>query len=177
MSVLVTYASAYGSTALIARQIAQRLGQDGMHVETESVEVVGTPEGYDAVIVGSAVHNMAWLPTATQFVEKHAASLVGHPIWLFSVSSVGDTTSFFGPRVARLMRRLRHEPKTISGLRPLVRPRDHRNFAGAVERSHWNLAGHAFLRTFGGTYGDHRDHADITAWADTIAKELLAGDE
>lgn len=175
MKVLVTYASAHGSTRQIAEEIARRLAQDGLDADARSIDEVATLDPYDAVIIGSAVHNMAWLPPAASFVHRHAAILADRPVWLFSVSSVGDTTSFFGPRVARLMRRLRREPKTIAGLRSLVHPRNHHNFAGMVERSHWDLAGHLFLKSFGGSYGDHRDHTDIVAWADTIATELGPG--
>jgi menaquinone-dependent protoporphyrinogen oxidase len=144
------------------------------HVDAEvhPVDEVMSLEAYDAVIIGSAVHNMAWLPSADAFVKQHAATLACRPLWLFSVSSVGDTTSFFGPHVARWMRRLRREPKTIPGIRARVHPRDHHNFAGAVKRSDWNLAGHLFLKAFGGTYGDHCDHIDIATWARTIATEL-----
>lgn len=74
------------------------------------------------------------------------------------------------------MRRMRSEPKDMATFRRLVRPRDHRSFAGAVEREHWDLAGHLFLRACGGTYGDHRDWIDIDAWADSIVQVLLDDD-
>lgn len=175
MKVLVAAASAHGSTEQIASEIAARLADDGLDVEVIALDgTTGPPPDADAAVVGSAVHDMAWLPAATRFVEVNAAVLARRPVWLFSVSSVGDTTSFFGPRVARLMRRMRNEPKTIGRLRTLIGPRAHRNFAGAVARSDWNLVGDLFLTIFGGRYGDHRDHDDITAWADGIAAQLLS---
>jgi len=172
MKVVVGYASAYGSTKGIATGVAERLTRAGVQVDLRPMDEFVSVEGYDAAVLGSAIHNMAWLPQAASFVETHRAELATRPVWLFSVSSVGDTNSFFGPRVGRFMRRMRKEPKGIESIRLAILPRNHRNFAGVVERSHWNLAGHLFLRAFGGSYGDHRDWQDIHAWADDIARQL-----
>jgi len=174
MKVLVGYASAHGSTKGIAQEIGDRLTDAGFPTDVCPVDEIDAIGTYDAVVLGSAIHNMAWLPEATAFVQRHTADLAVRPIWLFSVSSVGDTSSFFGRRVARLMRRMRSEPRDIARLRRAIGPRGHRTFSGAIERAHWNLAGHLFLKAFGGSYGDHRDWPDIGAWAEAIARELRA---
>jgi menaquinone-dependent protoporphyrinogen oxidase len=174
VNVLVGYASAYGSTKGIAREIGDRLIHAGLHADVRTVDEIDAVDAYDAVVLGSAIHNMAWLPEAAAFMRSHAPALVGLPVWLFSVSSVGDTSSFFNAKVARFMRRMHKEPKEIAGYRQTIRVREHRSFAGAVERMHWNLGGHLFLKTFGGNYGDHRDWSDIDTWADRIAEQLQA---
>ena len=175
MRVLVGYASAYGSTKGIATEIGERLTRAGLEVDVRPVSEIEAIDGYDAVVLGSAIDNMSWLPQARGVRRSHTTALTVRPDWLFSVSSVGDTSSFFGPRVARVMRRMHHEPREIAGIRRATRTRDHRNFAGAVDRTHWNLAGHLFLRAFGGSYGDHRDWQDVDTWADGIASELVGG--
>ena len=109
-----------------------------------------------------------------RLVRAQPPDLIVRPVWLFSVSSVGDTSSFFNANVTRFMRRMHKEPKEIAGYRQTIRPREHGRFAGAVERTHWNLGGHLFLKTFGGNYGDHRDWSDIDTWADRIAEQLQA---
>jgi menaquinone-dependent protoporphyrinogen oxidase len=172
MKVLVGYASAYGSTKGIAKQIGDRLIHAGLQVDVRPIDELGAIDTYDAVVLGSAIHNMTWLPDAVAFVRGHTADLAVRPVWIFSVSSVGQTSSFFGTKVARSMRRMRKETKEIAAYRQAIRPRDHRSFAGAVERNHWGLGGHLFLKTFGGNYGDHRDWHDIDAWADGIAQQL-----
>lgn len=121
-----------------------------------------------------AIHNQKWLPPAVDFISAHASELAGRPVWLFSVCSLGETNSFFNERVARAMRRRRKEQAIVSEVRPGLDPRDHRHFAGAIERSHWSLVGNLFLRLIGGTYGDHRDLPDIDRWADGIAASLQA---
>jgi Flavodoxin len=177
MNVLVGFASAHGSTRGVAEAIAGRLAEAGLAAAARSVDDIDTIHGYDAVVLGSAIHDRSWLPQATTFVQNHIVELGASPVWLFSVSSIGDTTSFFAPKVARLMRRMRSEPKQVAGFRRTISVRGHRNFAGAIERAHWDLAGHLFLKTFGGSYGDHRDWQDIDAWAHGIARQLLAVEE
>jgi menaquinone-dependent protoporphyrinogen oxidase len=177
MRVLVGYATANGSTKGVALAIAERLRVAGLDVDTLALDAVADLDRYDAVVLGSAIHNQRWLVPARVFVKGHAARLAELPLWLFSVSSVGDTTSFLADRAAGWMRRIRPEPREVTGYRRQLVVRGHRNFAGAVEREHWGLAGHLFLRVCGGTYGDHRDWGAINAWADGIAAALGAGEE
>lgn len=61
--------------------------------------------------------------------------------------------------------------RDIAG-RQLLQAREHRNFAGAVARSHWPVTGRAFFLATGGRYGDHRNWPAIDAWADLIAAQL-----
>lgn len=174
MHLLVAYASVHGSTREIASAIAGRLRSAGHVVDLQPVDEIDALVGVDGVVLGSAIHNRAWLPPAVTFVEAHVAELSERPVWLFSVSSVGDTTSVFGQRIAHVMRRTHSEPSQVRVWRGRLPVRGHRNFAGVIERSHWGLAGNVFLRAFGGTYGDHRDWQDIDRWADQIAAELVS---
>lgn len=175
--VLVAYASAHGSTKGVARAIWDRLRAAGLDVDVRPVDEVGNLESFDAVVLGSAIHNRSWLPEAAAMLHDLGDELAQRPLWLFSVSSVGETSSFFGPRVERLFGRGGKEPKDVVRSRDAVRPREHRAFAGAVERGHWNITGDLFLRAFRGTYGDHRDWQDIEAWADRFAHDLVPATE
>jgi len=172
--VLIGYASAYGSTKGVATRIGERLRAEGVAVDVRPFDEIDSVDTYDAAILGSAIHNQKWLPVADDFMRKHTTALATRPVWLFSVCSIGETTSFFNERVSRLMRRRRKEPPIISEVRPRIHPRDHRYFAGAIERTHWTVAGNLFLRLFGGTFGDHRDWDDIERWTAEIARWLPA---
>jgi menaquinone-dependent protoporphyrinogen oxidase len=171
--VLVGYASAHGSTQGVAERIGDRLQRRGAAVDVRPVSDVPDPDRYDAAVLGSAVHGGKWLPAAAQFVGRNAADLRERPVWLFSVSTLGDEESMFRPRVATWLRALRKETPEIAGFRAAVSPRGHRNFAGAIARSHWPPSGRAFFRAMGGRYGDHRNWAAIEAWADRIAAQVL----
>ena len=54
--VLVAYASRMGSTAEIAEAIADQLRTHGLDVVTAACSAAPDPDGFDAVLVGSAVY-------------------------------------------------------------------------------------------------------------------------
>jgi menaquinone-dependent protoporphyrinogen oxidase len=172
MVVLVAYATGHGSTRGIAARIADRLRQQGTDAEVRAVADVPDVSGYEAVILGSAIHGGEWLPEARQFADRNAAALRERPVWLFSVSTLGDEESMFPPRVANRLRALRKETAEMNQMRQLLHPREHRNFAGAITRSQWPATGRAFFLATGGRYGDHRNWPAIDAWADLIAPQL-----
>ncbi len=172
MTILVAFASTHGSTRGVAERLASSLAAHGLTAEARAVIDVEDVGGYDGFILGSAVHNQRWLPEAAAFVRAHRAALASHPLWLFSVSSVGDEESFFPPAVARWLRRMRGEFSEIQRYRVALNARGHRNFAGAVETTHWSAIGNLFLRALGGSFGDHRNWTAIEAWAAQIGVEL-----
>jgi menaquinone-dependent protoporphyrinogen oxidase len=64
MRVLVTAATKYGATAEIAQAIAEGLGEHGLEATVLPPEQVEGVDGYDAVVVGSAVYAGHWLKPA-----------------------------------------------------------------------------------------------------------------
>jgi menaquinone-dependent protoporphyrinogen oxidase len=168
MSVLVAYATAHGSTKGVAQAIAKQLSASGLAVDLRAADDSEDVHAYDAVVLGSAVHNGRWLTPATTLLTE-----IGHErqpsLWLFSVCTVGETTSFLGPRLSRLAR---HARKLPPGVAESHAP--HRFFAGVIEREHWNAVGRLFFVLTGGRYGDHRDWTDIDQWATQIGAVLAA---
>jgi len=164
-SVLVTYASRFGSTAGVAERIAERLTEHGSHVELSSVDEVEDVSAYDAVVFGSAVFNQRWMPEAEEFVRRSLGALADCPVWLFSVGTFGDSKRLIGP----LMKR---EPKDIRDLERAVHPRDYRVFAGVIDRHQWPFFSRVLYHALGGRLGDNRDWASIDAWALEISRTL-----
>lgn len=165
--VLVAYATAAGSTGDIAERIAGTLRDGGAVVDCSPVSPHLDPAGFDAVVVGSAVHNMAWLPPAVEFLGRAARS--GAPLWCFSVCGLQQPTG--GGRMIRALaagERRRVEQGFPAG----TTPRDHRLFTGVVDMKGTPLWGRAFYRLTGGGSGDHRDWPAIDAWARGIGTEL-----
>jgi menaquinone-dependent protoporphyrinogen oxidase len=162
MAVLVTYATAAGSTAGVAHRIADRLISDGFNVSCLPVdEVRDAVSTYDAVVVGSAIHGQAWLPEAARFVEKHAAELAGRPTWLFSVGMPGA----LGKGLRRWA--MKEGPKVLVPFDD-VHPWDTRLFSGVVLKSQLPLMGRLVFRLMGGHYGDFRNWDAIDRWTDEI---------
>lgn len=170
MTVLVAYASAHASTVGIAQQIADRLLKSGLSAVARPVDEIDHLRRYQAVVLGSAVQNQQWLPEVAAFLRKFAGPLVKRPAWLFSSSSVGATSSFFGPRVTELVHRERSESDALSS--DTVQFRDYRHFTGDFERGGWSPLGDLFLKICGGSAGDHCDWRDVNDWTAGIAREL-----
>lgn len=176
MRVLVGYASDFGSTRDVAGRIGDRLRRSGLTVDVRAMSDVDDADQYDALVLGSAIHGGKWLTDAEQFIDRNAACLRARPVWLFSVSTLGDEESMFAPGVARRLRAMRGQTPETTRLRAAVGAREHRNFAGAIARSHWPTSGRAVFRVMGGRYGDHRNWPAIEAWADRILAQLPADD-
>ena len=169
MSVLVTYASAEGSTKEVASFIAERLRTHGLVVDLLPVGEEPDAQSYDAVVIGSAVHNMAWLPDADSYLRRHRYVLAGRALWLFSV---GLSPALSGP-IGNMLKRA--VPKKISALLNMASARDYAAFAGVFRRTHTTKLTRIVYRLIGGhTYGDLRDWGAIADWADGIAVSLSA---
>ena len=172
MAVLVGYGTENGSTAGVAERIAERLRHHGLGVDVLPMTEVTEVTRYEAAVLGSAIHGGKWLPPARQFVELNGSALRAIPVWLFSVSTLGDEESMFPPGVAKRLRAMRKDTTEVALFRTAVHPREHHNFAGSIARQDWPAFGRLFFRTFGGRYGDHRNWSAIDAWADRIAAEM-----
>lgn len=169
VTVLVAYASADGSTAEIARFIGDELTRRGARVEVQSVTDLPDPAPWDAVVLGSAIHNMSWLPVADEYVRRFRSTLANKDIWLYSVGLGPALRGPIGRRIGRAT------PRSTSELVRSVHPRDHQGFAGVFDRKHTSRLTRAIYRAIGGgRYGDLREWGQIRRWADDIAEALSA---
>lgn len=169
MDVLVIFATRLGSTREIAERIAERLRQSGVDAETRAADdpllAAGLPV-HDGYVLGSAVYAGHWLATAVAFTRNHQAILATRPTWLFSSGPVGETAVTHEPV----------EPKEVAAIWRAIRPRDHRVFAGSLDRAALAGAESRRLERFVAERfvpeGDYRDGPAIDAWADRIARDL-----
>ena len=164
--VLVSTASMHGSTSEIAQVIAQVLAAKGLTVTVLPPAEVQSIDDYDAIIIGSAVYSSHWLDAATDLVNRFLDPLSTRPVWLFSSGAVGSPVSKLALAMAR-------DPVEIAGLRIATRARDHRMFAGKLDRKVLTHAQWASLLIFHGLEGDFRDWAEIRQWATGIAQQLV----
>lgn len=171
MHILVGYASANGSTRGVAERLASHVEVAGHSAVVDSVDHVRSSTGYDAVVLGSAIHNGQWLPEADAAVTRLAPELKEIAVWAFSVSSIGATSSTVSPAVARLLRSRTPLPRAVQRLAAISDLRGHRFFAGAIKRGDWPGIGRIVFRLMGGRYGDARDWSDIATYADGIADQ------
>lgn len=165
--VLVTASSRYGATTGIARAIGEELARRNLTAVVLTPEEVGSIEVYDAVVLGSAVYGGHWLDPAKALVTRSAAALAARPVWLFSSGPVGDPSR-------KLVQSMGQDPVDLPGLLSATHAREHRMFAGKLDRKNLGFAQRASLLMFRGLDGDFRDWAGIRDWAARIAAQLTA---
>jgi menaquinone-dependent protoporphyrinogen oxidase len=158
--VLVSAASRHGATREIASAIAdglERCGVDALAVPIEHVEEL---EGYDAVVLGSAVYMGHWLEPAIRLAE--GVALAGpRPVWLFSSGPIGSPDP------------LPHdEAVDVARLLEATAAHEHRVFAGRLDRKLLKFRERAVVAALHVQEGDFRDWDAIDAWAGEIAEAL-----
>ena len=89
-SVLVGYATRYGSTQEVAEAVAETLRERGLGVDIQPMREVRTLEGYDAVVLGAALYMFRWHKDARRFLSRHRKALTERPVAVFALGPVHD---------------------------------------------------------------------------------------
>jgi menaquinone-dependent protoporphyrinogen oxidase len=172
MRVLTVYASAHGSTAEVARYIADVWLKRGIETDVAAVGSVQSVEGYDAYALGSAIHNGLWLPEMATFVRRSREALSGKPVYLWlnclrvmERDGYAYVTNNYLPNI--LNRRLSFRKIGV--------------FAGKIDLASinedevWTLTfRYDGSKTPAKLAGDYRDWERIRAWAEQVADDLMA---
>lgn len=162
MKILVSAASRHGSTAEVADRIAGTLRSGlpgGTLVEVLPAADVGDVAGYDALVLGSSIYLGRWLEDARKLADRIAVNPPG-PVWLFSSGPIGNPAKPAG------------EPAEMGELVRATQAREHRLFAGRLDRHQLGFGEKAMVRALRVPEGDFRDWDAITAWGTQIATEL-----
>jgi menaquinone-dependent protoporphyrinogen oxidase len=165
MTVLVAYASKRGSTAEIAETVAATLRREGLGVCLEPCEQVQSLEGYDAVVLGSAVYMKRWRGDARHFLKKHRKALRQMPFWVFSSGPVGDPAEDNPDWI---------EPPKLAEKVEELGGRSHAVFGGCLPSEPKGFMEKSMVQGVPKEYCDRRDWDEIRGWAKQIAAELVA---
>lgn len=172
MKVLVSAASKHGATSEISEEIGRGLrealnerGGDEVSVDVRPAEQVSSVDEYDAVVLGSAVYAGHWLQSARELAERHAEALSERPTWIFSVGPIGDPP------------KPEEDPVDVASVLEATRARDHRIFAGKLDKSRLGFAEKAIVLALRAPEGDFRDWDAVGDWTREIARELAPESE
>ncbi len=92
MSVLVTYASSYGSTQEVAEVVAATLRENGVEVDLRPIREVRALAGYNAVVLGAPLYMFHWHKDARRFLAQFQRDLTGGlPIAIFAGGPIEDS--------------------------------------------------------------------------------------
>jgi menaquinone-dependent protoporphyrinogen oxidase len=160
-NILVAYATRTGSTVGVASAIGETLAARDYRVDVKPFKDNPAVDGYQAVVLGSAINGAQWLPEAAQFVKDHQAALQNVPVALFCVHimNLGDDEKSRAKRLAYL------DP-----IRQVVQPADEAFFTGmGMDPKEDSAIVRWAARLFGITQeGDCRDWTKIRGWAETV---------
>jgi menaquinone-dependent protoporphyrinogen oxidase len=160
---LVAYASGLGSTAEVAAAIGEALADGGLGVDVKPVLESPQPDGYQAVLIGSAVRHGSWLAEAVEYVRANREALNRVPVALFSVhiTNLGDDENSRRNRLAFL-----------DEVRPLLMAVDEAYFAGRFDRRGAALLMPGCLARFVPRM-DLRNWEKIRTWAAGVQPRLV----
>jgi len=168
--VLVAYASRYGSTAEVAREIGSVLTGAGLSVDVMPAEQARDLSPYEAIVLGTAVRMEKPLKATVAFVTEHRQELGRRPLALFSLGAHMRTDT---PE---------NRDRTRQYLAPLLaalpRPIHMGFFGGKVDHGRigpfWRFIA---ARDKSGEMeeGDWRDWEAIRGWASELVPLLAAG--
>ena len=163
--ILVTYGTVSGSTGEVAQAIASEMQAGDVVVDVKPVEAVRKIEGYDAVVLGTAVRMFRILGKTRRFLRKHRKALSQVPTAYFLVClTMGEETP-------------ENTQKAIDYAKPMVKVRQPVSlglFGGCIN--------HEKMTDFFGKSmksmpeQDHRDWDAIQAWARETLPRLANSD-
>ena len=87
-SLLVAYATQYGSTREVADAMASVLRERGVLVDVKPARDVRELEQYDAVVLGAPLFMFHWHKEALRFLARHQKDLLERQVALFALGPV-----------------------------------------------------------------------------------------
>jgi len=164
MKILIVYATKSGCTEDIARRIGTTLRALGGDVRVIPAESAPSPDGFDAVIVGSGVRAGKWHKAATGWVSKHAGAIRRRPLAMFTCClTMRDGQKKAAEVLAYTQPILKSTALTPAGIGL---------FAGWFEPEHFGFMERTILKMMKAPQGDFRDFAAVDAWTEDIAPRL-----
>jgi len=166
-SVLVGYATRYGSTQEVAEAVAATLRERGLEVDIQPMRKVRTLEGYRAVVLGAPLFWNGWHGDAHSFLSRHREALTQRPVAIFALGP------FHSPIDEKEWQYSREQLDKELAQFPWLTPVALELFGGKMDpaklRFPYNLPASP-LKQMPAT--DIRDWTAIRTWASTLAATL-----
>jgi menaquinone-dependent protoporphyrinogen oxidase len=168
-SILVTYATRYGSTQQVAETIAATLREGGFEVKLEPMRRVRALAEYRAVVLGAPLYIGNLHKDARRFLSQHRAALMQQPVALFALGPTrADEQERQGAR-EQLDQELAHFPWLTPAALEL--------FGGKYDPAKLRFPDSFLARLpasplYQSPASDARDWTAIRAWANGLAAQL-----
>jgi menaquinone-dependent protoporphyrinogen oxidase len=167
-TILVTYATRYGSTREAAEAIAARLGSLGHATRVAPVGEARSLDGIDAVVLGTPIYLGAILGDAARWLERERPKLERLPVAVFALGPTREadgTTASRGQLDAALAKL------------PWLHPVAVEVFVGRYDPARFRVVDRLITALpasplHGVPAHDERDAAALERWADGLAGRL-----
>src|SRR5690606_22456520 len=136
--------------------IGETLRSRGLEVTVLPASEVRDPAPFDAAVLGSAVYAGHWMKEAKELADRLVAD-GPREVWLFSSGPVGDPP------------KPEEDPVDVAAVVEATRAREHRVFAGKIDKRKLGFGERAIVAALRAPEGDFRQWDQINEWAEAIA--------
>jgi menaquinone-dependent protoporphyrinogen oxidase len=165
-SVLVAYATRYGSTQEVAESVAATLRERGLAVDIQHMREVRTLDQYHAVVLGAPLYMFHWHKEALHFLARHRAALTTRPVAIFALGPFHAEEKEFQDVREQLDKELAKFP--------WLTPRAIEIFGGKFDPEKLTFPHNLVPALKNMPASDARDWKTIRAWASDLAAQFQA---
>jgi menaquinone-dependent protoporphyrinogen oxidase len=163
-SVLVAYATRYGSTQEVAQAVAETLREQGLTVEMTPAREAQDLNGYNAIVLGAPLYMFHWHKDALHFLKRHQTALSTRPVAIFALGPLHDEAQEFEGAREQLDKELANDP----WLTPIAIA----IFGGKLDPARFTFPHNLIPVMRNMPPSDVRNWETIRAWATDLAPKL-----
>lgn len=163
-SILVGFATRYGSTQEIAIEVASALLEAGLAVNLQPLKTISSLDGYHAVVIGAPLQMYRWHKDGLSFIAKQQKALTQIPSAVFAVGPVQS------PRVEQEWIDARAQIEKELAAFPWFKPVDVEVLGGAFNPE--KLGGLMKLFAKSAPASTARDTEAVKSWAKGLVEKL-----
>ena len=163
-SVLVAYATRYGSTQEVAEAIAATLRECGLAVDIQPVQDVRTLDQYSVVLLGAPLYMFHWHKDALHFLARHRETLMQRPVAIFALGPFHNDAKEF--------QEVREQLEKELAKFPWLMPAAIEIFGGKFDPQKLTFPHNLLPALKNMPASDIRDWTAIRAWASDLAEKF-----
>lgn len=156
-----------GTSDAVVAEIARSLTEAGLTVDTSTARGAPAPDGYQGLVIGTAIHMGQVHPDVKTYLRKHQAVISRMPTAYFVVCmTMKDDTEENRRTVNGYLDVLRKEM-------PSIQPASIGLFAGSLIFAKLSLPMRLMLKMAKLEEGDYRDWDEIRRWSAELPEKLF----